>query len=264
MPAIAAEVIELIHAPASSAEQLARVVSRDASMAAKILQIANSSFYSMSRKITTLSSAIVLIGERTLKNLVLAVSLQGMNRSFGATEKILWEDSIICALGSRFLAQRLNIADPEEAFLAGLFRHIGKIVMLNQETLDNDQRQVLQDSIIAETAEMQARELRSWGATHDQIGAAVIEQWQLSESLSLVALHHFDMAFDRSSPQQLRNLISLVNIANILPEALDIFGKGREALPEPVGAKILGLSKAETEGLITEFCSIFTDESHSF
>ncbi len=52
-----------------------------------------------------------------------------MNKSYGLLEKLLWEDSIGCAVGCRILARRFNTADPEEAFLAGLFRHLGKIVM---------------------------------------------------------------------------------------------------------------------------------------
>ena len=69
------------------------------------------------------------MGEKTLKSLVLASSLKGINKSFGLMEKMLWEDSLGCAIGARVTALRFKSAEPEEAFLAGLFRHIGKMVL---------------------------------------------------------------------------------------------------------------------------------------
>ena len=81
------ETIKLINSQDSSAEKLAEVVSRDPVVMARVLKIANSSFYSMSRQVTSLSKAIVILGEKTLRNLVLAASMHGMHRSFGRLKK---------------------------------------------------------------------------------------------------------------------------------------------------------------------------------
>ncbi len=45
---------------------------------------------------------------------------------------------MVCALGARFLARKLSVADPEEAFMAGLFRHIGLVVLNNQKEKAGD------------------------------------------------------------------------------------------------------------------------------
>jgi HD-like signal output (HDOD) protein len=129
MPAVAVKVIELLQDPNASAGRLARTIAHDPALSARVLKIANSSFYSMKRQVRTLESAIVVMGEKTLRSLVLAASLKGMNKSFGLLEKMLWEDSIGCAIGARILAQRMEKVDTEEAFVAGLFRHLGKVVL---------------------------------------------------------------------------------------------------------------------------------------
>jgi HD-like signal output (HDOD) protein len=133
MPLIASRMVNLINSPRASAGELAKVISGDPVISARVLKIANSSFYSMARQVKTLSNAIVILGEKTLKNLVLAASLRGLNSKFGPIEQMLWEDSMTCALGARFLASSLRTGDPEEAFIAGLFRHIGRVLLNNQD-----------------------------------------------------------------------------------------------------------------------------------
>jgi HD-like signal output (HDOD) protein len=262
MPVVAAQMIELINAPDTSASQLAKVVEKDPAVAARVLKIANSSFYSMSRQVTTLSTAIVILGERTLKNLVLATSLRGMHQSFGNIEQMLWEDSMVCALGSRFLARKLLLVDPEEAFMAGLFHHIGKVVLNNQ---DAGARQLISEMITSECHELAEHEREVFGATHAEIGAAVLEHWHLSEPLSLVALHHFDAMLSGIADQNTINLIGLVNIASEFPAIFGIFGPPQEidlaALP---GAGILKLDTEKLAELMEEFTGVFEANRKEF
>lgn len=262
MPVVAAQMIELINAPDTSTNQLAKVVEKDAAVSARVLKIANSSFYSMSRKVTTLSTAIVILGERTLKNLVLAASMRGMHRSFGDVEQMLWEDSMVCALGSRFLARKLLLADPEEAFMAGLFRHIGKVVLNNQDTTA---RQLLAEMVKSGARNHAERERTAFGATHSEIGAAVLEHWNLSETLSLVALHHYDVDLSGIVDLGVINLIGLVNIASEFPAIFGIYGAPQEidltALP---GAKLLDLDAEKITDLLEEFGSVFEANRKEF
>ncbi len=262
MPVVAAQMIELIRSPDTSANQLAKVISKDPAVSARVLKIANSSFYSMARQVTTLSTAIVILGERTLKNLVLAASMRGLNQSFGNIEKMLWEDTMVCALGSRFLARKLSLADAEEAFMAGLFRHIGKVVINNQWV---DDKQAIKDMITSEDQAMTDLERKTFGATHAEISAAALEHWQLSEVLSQVALHHFDVNLTELTDQNAINLTCLVNIASEFPAMFGIYGEPREvdiaALP---GAVALKLGTEKITGLVEEFSIIFEENREEF
>ncbi len=65
MPLVAAQMMELLNMPEASADRMSSVISKDAAVSARVLKIANSSFYSMSRKVTSLPTAIVILGERT-------------------------------------------------------------------------------------------------------------------------------------------------------------------------------------------------------
>ena len=251
--------IKLINSQDSSAEKLAEVVSRDPVVMARVLKIANSSFYSMSRQVTSLSKAIVILGEKTLRNLVLAASMHGMHRSFGPVEKMLWEDSLICALASRFVADKLSLVDPEEAFLAGLFRHIGKVVLSTQSG------PLIAELVKKESDQTLAREKTVFGADHAEIGAAALERWQLSPLLSLVALHHFNAELAGIEDPEAIRMICLINITNLFPAAFGVFGAPQtfdfKALP---GAQQLNLDGDRLLELIREFKILFTESKSAF
>lgn len=190
MPMVAIKVLELLGDPNVNNNRLGEAISADPAVSARLLKISNSAFYSLSRQIKTLDQAIAIVGERTLRSLVLAASLEGMNKSYGLLEKMLWEDSIGCAIGCRVLARKFKTADPEEAFLAGLFRHLGKIVM---NFSDPDAYRSLAEAAYAEGHSTSSLEGRFFPYAHTVVGAAVLDKWNFNRSLVMSTLHHEDL-----------------------------------------------------------------------
>lgn len=219
MPAVAVKVIEQLQNPTTSAAGLAETVAHDPALSARVLKIANSSFYSMKRQVKTLENAIVLLGERTLRSLVLAASLKGMNKSFGLLEKMLWEDSIGCAIGAKILARRYETADVEEAFLSGLFRHIGKVVLNYSRPQDF---QELMQAVYNGEGTIQQLEGRYFPFSHALVGAAVLKKWNFSESLIQSTLHHADLDIDAVREPTLYRLTATVHVAGALCAKLGI------------------------------------------
>lgn len=262
MPAVAAQTIELLNSQSASAEQIALVVGKDPVVTARVLKIANSSYYSMPKKVTTLSTAIVVLGQRTLKALVMAASLRDLHRCLGASELMLWEDSLTCALASRFLAKKLLIGDPEETFIAGLFRHIGKLVLCLQIPSKNP---LFQQIIKAESDKSLARERTQFGTDHAKIGATVLKRWQLNDSFSQVAQHHHDAEVSHLKDRDLINMICLVNITSRFPAMLGVFGLKKDIdLGTLPGAKRLNLGTDQLAGLLEEFIQLFENNRQDF
>lgn len=262
MPTIAAQMMEMLSKSDVSAERMAQAISKDAAVAARVLKIANSSFYSMSREVSNITTAVVILGERTLRNLVLAASMRSLNESFGPVEKMLWEDSVVCALGARFLATRFGNVDPEDAFVAGLFRHIGLVVLNNQEAGAGDFVIAILES---DNTDNSHRELELFGATHAQIGAAVLECWKLSEMLSLTALHHSDCDLPQECSHPTRELTALINLAGALPGLFGIYGTTSNAdLSVFPGVEILAADIEELNAYVEEFRQLFNANRSDF
>ncbi len=264
MPMVATKVVELMQHPDTEAEDLARAVSLDPGVAARVLKIANSSFYSMQKQVNTLSRAIVILGERTLKSLVFASSMKGLNKSFGLMEKMLWEESIGGAIGARLVAMRSRSTDPEEAFMCGLFRHIGKLVMNN---LDSQRfQQMVQEAYNGEGT-LDELERRYFPFSHAVIGEAVLKKWNFSEDLICAVRHHSDMALSARDEPAVYRLMATVNISDHFCQRLGLGRRDPDTRIDLVripGAKGLGLEHEPLQQLFEEFKEIFARDREAF
>ncbi len=267
MPAVAVKVLELLGDPNVKYSKLGEAISADPAVSARLLKVSNSAFYSMKRQIKTLDHAIAIIGERTLRSLVMAASLEGMNKSYGLLEKLLWEDAIGCAVGCRILARRFNTADPEEAFLAGLFRHLGKIVM---NYSDPDAYRSLVEAAYSEGVSTSELEGRFFPYAHAVVGAAVLDKWNLNRFLVMSTLHHEDLRIavdEEEGGEELLRLTATINFAGHVCLKLGIGQRepddDLDLLACP-GATVLGLGEEDIDQAVIEVNDIFTENRDFF
>ncbi|MCD6580301.1 MAG: HDOD domain-containing protein [Desulfuromusa sp.] len=266
MPAVAVKVLELLNDPNVNYEKLGEVISSDPAVSARMLKVANSAFYSMKRQIKTLEHAIAIVGERTLRSLVLAASLEGMNKSYGLLEKMLWEDSIGCAIGCRILARKFSSADPEEAFLAGLFRHLGKIVM---NFSDPDAYRSLAETAYSDGRSTSELEGNFFPYAHAVVGAAVLDKWNFTRSLVMSTLHHEDVIIspEEENAELLLRLTATVNLSGQVCRKLGIGQREPDEeldLLKGPGAKALDLDEADVESALIEVEETFTQNRDFF
>jgi HD-like signal output (HDOD) protein len=250
MPHVAHKVLELSSDPNSSANQLQKVIADDQAMAARILKIANSALYSCSRKIKTLSEAIVMLGYNSIRSLVVTSASRNLYSSggkrMGLKERLLWEHSIGTALGCRLLTQKYQPQLAEEAFLAGLMHDIGKLVLNQQAAAQFDE---IVQIVYNENRMFAETEREILGFDHAEVGALVVNKWKLSPLLEkVIANHHNPAALSSDNP-----LLSILVLANDLCKRL---GVGFIENPELdlVGSspnQLLGIS-AETIAEVTE------------
>jgi HD-like signal output (HDOD) protein len=264
MPIVAVKVMELLQDPHASTEALANAISLDPAVSARILKVANSSFYGLQRQVATIKAAIVILGQKTLRSMVLAVSLSGMHRRFGLLEKILWEDSVGCAICARLLGERLRSADPEEAFLAGLFRHIGKVVRNNN---DPEAFSNLMQAVYNGEGSFSELERSRFPYGHAAIGAAVLEKWNFSRPLIESTLHHDDLNISPLDDPALYHLTATVNLAGKFCQKLGIGQRVPEEdldLAQTPGARALDVPSGQLETLLSEFKTVFEENRDFF
>ena len=219
MPQVASKVLELSSDPNTSAQQLQQVISDDQAMTARILKIANSALYSCSRKIKTLTEAIVMLGFNSIRSLVVTSAARNLYNTktsqTGLKERLLWEHSIGCAFACRIMAGETKPALTEEAFLAGLMHDIGKLV-LNIQTPD------LFDQIVQvvynENLSFASTEQDIFGFDHTHVGALLVNKWKLSPTLEeVIRNHHNDAALSPEAP-----LLLYLDLGNRLCHKLGI------------------------------------------
>ncbi|RLW60747.1 MAG: phosphohydrolase, partial [gamma proteobacterium symbiont of Stewartia floridana] len=190
LPALALEALIIINDVDSSASDLQKVISRDASLTARLIRYANSPLYRGMNKIATIKPAITRIGFQRVKNAVYAVSMKEVFRT--SVKEIerrmdkLWNHSVKVGAQAAMLAKAQPGLDPDIALVAGLVHDIGHIPLLikatkYKELIDNPQ---FLDKVL--------RKL------HPHIGGSILKLWKFDEAIIDVAAHHEDFSRDPS------------------------------------------------------------------
>jgi diguanylate cyclase (GGDEF)-like protein len=187
---VAAKLVGLAADERTSAGQLGDIIGTDAGLSAKILKIANSSFYSNSTETTRISDAVRVLGLRAVRNAVLGVSvfeLMGTRSKGPSFALTMWERSLHIAVLSRTIAQGTDL-DPEEAFVLGLLSDVGVLAMIHLFPNEYAQCAPLPGLQIEEVLE---RERKVFGIDHQEAGRIMAERWNLPRQFrEAIATHH--------------------------------------------------------------------------
>lgn len=191
LPAVAMQVLELANNNDADLAEIAKVITRDAALASKILRTVNSSFYGPSQKVSTISHAMVILGLQSVKTLVLGFSLVtslSKTRSKGGFKHVdYWKRSIYAAAAARSIAAKAKHVQGEECFLAGLLMDIGMLVL--DQTLGDSYSELVAQA--GSHGELQAIENGALGMNHAEVSGLLAQHWKLPPVLSgPMALHH--------------------------------------------------------------------------
>lgn len=134
LPMVAIQVLELARRENVGVQEIATLIMNDPALSSKILKTVNSPFYGLTKQVSTVSNALVILGLQAVKTLALGFSLIGnlqnaTDRAGAFDYGLFWKRSIYAAVGSRTLARRFAIIQQEEAFLAGLLANLGSLVL---------------------------------------------------------------------------------------------------------------------------------------
>ncbi len=215
LPEVTARIVATVEDPASTASQLHKIVSHDPALVSRILKVVNSSFYGRPGQIGSVERAIVMLGLNAVKNLAVAASLgqlfRGKQLCDGFVPRDMWTHCIAVAVMARELARQLKLPIVEEAFLAGMIHDLGLIVSLQSHP---EKLSAVCDAVRQNPSEDFCMiERRIIGADHQQLGAALAENWKFPRSCQLVAGHHHHPA---ELAEDQRTLVTLVHAADTL------------------------------------------------
>jgi len=212
LPEATARILAMCEDEDTDAKALEEVLERDASLAAHVLRMSNSSIHAPKEPIVSLQQAVSRLGQATVRNAVLGKSLQGRVfkvRGHGARIRAIWTHCAVTAVFAREIARKRR-GNVEAAFLCGLLHDVGKPVALQGtvQALSHRTKEPLPDSLL-ETA---------MDEFHEELAGRLTEAWNLADwTVAVVSNHHHP---ERAAPHE--ELARITHLADLLSDwALD-------------------------------------------
>lgn len=226
LPSATLRVVRETDSSTSSAMSVAQILAQDQALSVRVLRLANSAYYGLSRKVSDLSEAVIVLGMRSIRNLAMVASTYPwMIRPLGGYclgPRQLWSHSFGVAVGAQAVAEKAKLKNAESAFTAGLLHDLGKVALSiwledkigplialaqrDQLTFDQAERKVL-------------------GFDHSEVGQYMGEDWNLPKVLvDSIRFHHEPNLCHPHCP-----VVDCVHIADYLTMTMGI-GVGGDGL----------------------------------
>lgn len=187
LPEVVVRAMQILNDPHASTGEISKVISQDATLAVRVIKVANSALFSRRTTISSLDKAIVLVGYKIIKGLVIAAGLQKSFGSQHAGSKVIWQNGFATALIAGEIANMVSVDYREEAFTHGLLHDLGKIAMLTR--FPARYAKVLQ-SVQSGITFQQAEDLH-FDFDHTVVGQLIAKKWELPNDISeIIFLHH--------------------------------------------------------------------------
>lgn len=228
LPMFYSQLSEAIDHPRSSIADIAKIISEDLGLTARILKLANSPLFGCYSKIETITQAVTIIGVLQVRDLALALSVMdvfaGIPESMVNMEQF-WRHSLAAGLAARLLATSQREASLERFFVAGILHDIGRLVMyirvpeISLELLER----------CRSTGELLHRAERDrFGFDHADVGGALLRRWKIPARVAEPVERHHQSKKAEQYPRE----ASILHFADILAHALQIGNSGEPLVPQ--------------------------------
>ncbi|MCJ7618329.1 MAG: HDOD domain-containing protein [Desulfobacterales bacterium] len=218
LPHILLKLLEVCNKKPVDIEAISQIINKDASLSMRLMSMANPVYYGLPDRVTTIDQALLLLGPDISKNIatsaIVQQSFNEMGSSYISALKILWRHSLMCAVLAKRIAGKVSYPSPDEAYLAGLFHDIGKLVLLVncQEQYTEALQSTWNNPDVLIDSE------KRLGISHCETGAQLINSWLPQSFIADAVLYHHE-------PQHrivdALPLVKIVYAANILSSGID-------------------------------------------
>ncbi len=212
LPSVALKVLDLCQRENLDLPEIAKVITNDPALAAKMLKTVNSPAFALRQEVRTLSHAVMLLGVNSVRTLVLSFSLlRDVRKGQRAALAAYWKRSVLSGLCAREIATALKFPYREEAFLAALLEDIGVLAFRQLgDAVYND----LLENAAWDHDRLIAGEHAAFDCDHAEVGAWLVARWRLPERfVHAVGFSHKPWRFDGDPKGDMNTLVKIAALA---------------------------------------------------
>ncbi|MBI5599840.1 MAG: HDOD domain-containing protein [Deltaproteobacteria bacterium] len=234
VPTVLKKIMDLTGNPNTVIHDLVKVIERDQAIAMRVVAASNAAYYGFSRKIRTISQAILILGYDMVKGLAITTTVFNSMPSKDRERLMeLWAHSFETAQAAALIAQKTGAIEKESAFLAGLFHDIGRPILC-QACGDDAALSPFDRSSIE-------KEEEAFGAGHAEAGSWFAARFNIPEDSTLAIRYHHNPEACAKAPK-LPPMVAIIYLANFIVS-------GKDAVASPEHDAILASLKLAKEDL---------------
>ncbi len=228
---VVAKVLELVGQPDVSASQLTEVIEKDPNLTVRIMKLSNSAYYGLPQKITTLSHAVMILGFKTVRNLVASIYtydtfFSSKAETGGISPDKMWQHLIGTAIATEQISDSVGFINKEEAFLVGMLHDLGKMVLA--KLFPNYTEAIVK---LASTKSMTYRRAEEALELPDHVSIAgyLMEKWKFPQNIRTPIDYHHNPS--DMHEELFRDLTYITHAADVMANTLDSKLSGNYAIP---------------------------------
>ncbi len=209
LPHVAIRLTQLISDQDSAIKEFEKLIRMDPTLVFRILRLANSSYYGLKQKVEDISRALIFIGMKNLRNMVVTEALKDIFKS-NSNEDIfsrskLWLHCAAVSICSQMISERVFGQKGEDAFLCGILHDIGMIV---EDQVENDLFIQACRAYQPGPKPLTEYEKEIIGIDHGQLGHLLAQEWKLSADIQKGIKHHHD-SLKTVDPTEIKGIVQM-------------------------------------------------------
>lgn len=226
MPEVVFRAREVMTDPNASFKDIAAVLETDQAITVAVMKIANSAYYGLSGKVSSVRQAAVVLGIRNLAQVITVASTSKLMartlKGYDMESEIMWRHSLSVAFGAKIIAGLVRPELEPDAFCAGLLHDMGKLVL---DPFIADRKEIFHEIVRKQEYDILRAEQHVLGTDHAEISHECCKKWKFPESQSIAIRYHHD---PMRSPK--KDLACILYTADLITKmgGIDIGGIGMD------------------------------------
>jgi putative nucleotidyltransferase with HDIG domain len=245
-PRLLIKLLELFKQPDQDIDEVVQLITFDPPYTAEVLRRCNSAYFAGAEPVQGISEAVSRLGFVELHKLVTAIFASNaiLRPGHNSFVDVLWDHSASVAVAAGVLAQEFG-ESTLTAFTAGLLHEVGKVIMITVDA-ENYVQAVQTSGILKRPIYVTEKEI--FGFDHAEVGACLLERWNLPPSIVAAILHHHQL----EGAEPFERLSAVICLANVLSHSTgETFTTMPKELPNALAAmEILNATPGKVLGLL--------------
>lgn len=222
--AVAMKFVELGKNPDAEPNDYAKVIEADSSLSSKVLALANSPWFGIRNKVTTVRMAVNLLGLGTVRTMAISYCVAGLHNELklsAAESRRFWESSLCKAVAAKQYAKVFDEKLADEAFIGGMFQDFALPVMYS--IAKEEMTEMLEESRVSGDEQL-VKERGLFHLDHTEIGRVLAQKLELPDCfVDAVAFHHNQQQLTEFMDKEL--IGEAVYVASLFPHVMNAWNQ---------------------------------------